>query len=54
MNPVFFHEKGFLGPANACDPTGWYFWTETWADYFGPFATEVEANEKLKEYVAHL
>lgn len=29
---------------------GWYFWTETWADRIGPYASEHEANEAARLY----
>ena len=28
----------------------WYFWNETWSDKYGPYESEEEAEEKLKEY----
>lgn len=28
----------------------WYFWTETWADTYGPYENVVEANKALIEY----
>lgn len=28
----------------------WYFWDETWSDPLGPFKTESEARERLREY----
>lgn len=28
----------------------WYFWNEVWADAIGPYDTEQEARENLKEY----
>jgi hypothetical protein len=28
----------------------WYFWDETWGDWFGPYDSEVEAREKLSAY----
>lgn len=38
MNPV--HEEN----------GEWYFWDEVWADRYGPYSTEVEAKERLKNY----
>ena len=32
------------------DGEGWYFWNEIWMDITGPYDTEEEAKEKLKEY----
>ncbi len=31
-------------------PKGWYFWNEVWADRYGPYGSEKEANEKCHEY----
>ena len=31
---------------------GWYFWNEVWADCYGPYDTEEEAEEELTEYCA--
>ena len=45
------------GPRGASDPVyrstidgRWYFWDETWSDPLGPFKTEREARERLREY----
>lgn len=32
----------------------WYFWIETWADFVGPYDTELEALEALREYCAEV
>lgn len=32
----------------------WYFWDETWADRYGPYNTEEEANEALERYGDYL
>lgn len=37
-------DQGYAGP-------GWYFWDETWSGCYGPYATEAEAREKLRQYV---
>ena len=29
---------------------GWYFWDETWANYYGPWPTKKQAKEALAEY----
>jgi hypothetical protein len=29
----------------------WWFWDETWADRLGPFDTELQARERLEEYI---
>lgn len=39
-DPVQFNE----------DLNGWIFWDETWADYHGPFKTEVGCREALTIY----
>ena len=28
----------------------WYFWDETWSNYFGPFNTRDEAEKMLQNY----
>ncbi len=28
----------------------WYFWTETWADRYGPYSTEQEARAQFSHY----
>lgn len=33
------------------DDQKWYFWNEVWADRFGPYDSEDEAREKVREYV---
>jgi len=32
------------------DTNGWYFWTETWADNYGPYDTEEIAHTMLRSY----
>ncbi len=50
-DPVFVHKTNTpIQEGGANDLPGWYFWDETWADYHGPFATELEARESLKNY----
>lgn len=31
-------------------PPGWYFWNEVWADRYGPYESEDEANKQLERY----
>ena len=31
----------------------WYFWVETWADYYGPFDSEEQARCFLDFYVEY-
>lgn len=34
-----------------CDTNDmWNFWDETWANFFGPYASEEEARMELKKY----
>jgi len=40
-------DHGWLGP-------GWYFWNEIWIDLYGPYDTEADAREALKEYARNL
>lgn len=60
MNPVFYHKGGRIqdvddpNATTPIEPDGWYFWTETWADYCGPYVSEDEANKQLIEYCKHL
>lgn len=28
----------------------WYFWDESWSDYYGPYETEDDAKIALNEY----
>ena len=42
MNPV--HKEGGK----------WYFWIETWADREGPFKTQSDATEALKDYQKYI
>jgi len=32
----------------------WYFWDETWAERYGPYATEREARCTLESYAAQM
>lgn len=48
---IFLH--GIEGPiqeGRQSEPIGWYFWDETWADHYGPFATFEEAQDALVAY----
>lgn len=60
MNPVFYHDglgtiqDGIVRIEEESDLEGWYFWTETWADFCGPYTTEDEANKQLTEYSKQL
>lgn len=31
-------------------PEGWYFYDETWSDWYGPHVTEAEARLALESY----
>ena len=42
IDPVYHHEGS------------WFYYDETWAGSYGPFATEQEAREALEQYVKHL
>ena len=33
---------------------GWYFYNEVWADRYGPYASEEEAQQKCREYAEQL
>lgn len=37
-------------PVEQRDDGKWIFWTETWADWEGPYETEDEARRELKRY----
>jgi hypothetical protein len=60
MNPVFYHSGGRIQDkedpeaSTSIEPEGWYFWTETWADYCGPYSSEEAANYYLTEYAKQL
>lgn len=60
MNPIFYHNGGRIQdaddpkPSTPIEPKGWYFWTETWADYDGPYDSEEDAETSLKEYAKQL
>lgn len=62
VNPVFhFGEAGKspTGPDTRSEETGittngWYFWDETWAFAYGPYGSEVGAQESLCEYTKGL
>jgi hypothetical protein len=32
----------------------WYFWNENWSIQYGPFSTELECDEALKDYARNL
>ena len=32
----------------------WYFWTETWSDFVGPFEDEEACRYALSDYALHL
>jgi hypothetical protein len=36
------------------DDKGWWFYTETWANMEGPFASEEEARSAMEEYARNL
>lgn len=40
--------------SSTTSPSSRYFWTETWADRIGPYATEAEAEEAAKLYAEQL
>ena len=42
-------ENGHLDPVEEIDGK-WYFWTETWADTYGPYENAVEAKRAMAEY----
>lgn len=56
MNPIFYHSGGGIYDSQFApgEPEGWYFWTETWADYVGPYSTKEQAEQMLREYVLSL
>lgn len=60
INPIFYHSGGRIqdadvpSPTTPVEPAGWYFWTETWADYIGPFKTYDDAVFKIKLYAEQL
>lgn len=33
---------------------GWWFWDETWADRYGPYATREQAEDALERYAKQL
>lgn len=56
MNPVF-KASGLEEAPPHTDPYirgKWYFWTETWADSYGPYDTEEEANAACDRYAEQL
>lgn len=55
INTVFYHNGGSVyDDGSAQEPAGWYFWTETLADYVGPYASEAQAARMQKEYAESL
>ena len=38
---------GYKGP-------GWYHWSETWTEVYGPYESKEIASEKCKEYARQL
>lgn len=46
---VFYQGATWLCHGEVYNP-GWYFWDETWADCFGPYATEWQARGQLRAY----
>ncbi len=52
QDPVFYHSGGPISDTiiTCTEPAGWYYWTETWCDYHGPFETNKSANEDLIKY----
>lgn len=51
-NITFYHNGGSI--QNEEEPSGWYFWTETWVDYIGPYNTYEECNRYLHLYAEQL
>ncbi len=52
-NAVHF-EREHIDEDGQLVQSGWYFWDETWAYQYGPFASEEEAQAKLEEYMRTL
>lgn len=56
IDPIFFHPGGRPIPDGGTviefpnDPMGWYFWTETWADYSGPYPDRTATEVALTQY----
>lgn len=55
IDAVFYHPGGRIQDADIAflndeEPEGWYFWTETWADFFGPYPSEETAKSELRLY----
>lgn len=44
-DPVFYLE----GDENVGD-AGWYFWDETWVNFYGPYDTQEEARGACVQY----
>ena len=42
MDPVFQYTNS---------DNKWYFWDESWSQYYGPFDTQAEAQENLLKYI---
>lgn len=37
-------------PVHQKEDGKWYFWDETWTEAYGPYETEIEANQQLDVY----
>jgi hypothetical protein len=53
MDPIFYHKGGSIQALRhgKLDAPGWYWWDETWASYYGPFATREIAEANCQAYV---
>ena len=47
-------QEHLLNDANWVFEPGWFFWTETWADRVGPYASYDEARHMLERYVSEV
>lgn len=54
IDPIFYHPGLKIYEDGTEEPEGWYFWTETWAHYEGPFNTRSEAVKNLLDYCKNL
>jgi len=52
MSIIHQHTKGDEPnhPHHRDQPSGWYFWDETWADRVGPYASRSECEAALASY----
>ena len=41
-------------PVHFIEFEGWYFWNESWSQAHGPYETEQQAREELKQYAEWL